>query len=95
MRTIGASSRTCAHSPPQRGHSLLELAMSWLGSRPFISSIIAGATKPEQVEQNVAAVGWALSRPELAEIDRMTAVDVGSAKFEMSDLRGRNLSRLA
>ena len=43
----------------QRGHSLLELAMSWLASRPFISSIIAGATKPEQVEQNVAAIGWA------------------------------------
>ena len=57
----------------QRGHSLLELAMSWLGSRPFISSIIAGATEPEQVEQNVAATGWALSPAELAEIDRITA----------------------
>ena len=52
----------------QRGHSLLELAMSWLASRPFVSSIIAGATKPDQVEQNVAAVGWALSAAELAEI---------------------------
>ena len=57
----------------QRGHSLLELAMSWLASRPFISSIIAGATKPEQVEQNVAAIGWALSPAELAAIDRITA----------------------
>jgi aryl-alcohol dehydrogenase-like predicted oxidoreductase len=56
----------------QRGHSLLELAMSWLASRPFVSCIIAGATKPEQVEQNVAAIGWALSAAELAEIDRMT-----------------------
>jgi aryl-alcohol dehydrogenase-like predicted oxidoreductase len=56
----------------RRGHSLLELAMSWLVSRPFVSSIIAGATRPEQVEQNVAAVGWALSAAELAEIDRMT-----------------------
>ena len=57
----------------QRGHSLLELAMSWLACRPFISSIIAGATKPEQVEANVAAIGWALSATEIAEIDRMTA----------------------
>jgi len=56
----------------RRGHSLLELAMSWLASRPFVSGIIAGATKPEQVEQNVAAVGWALSPPEFAEIDRIT-----------------------
>jgi aryl-alcohol dehydrogenase-like predicted oxidoreductase len=56
----------------QRGHTLLELAMSWLASRPFIASIIAGATKPEQVEQNAAAVGWALSAAELAAIDRIT-----------------------
>jgi aryl-alcohol dehydrogenase-like predicted oxidoreductase len=56
----------------QRGHTLLELAMSWLASRPFIASIIAGATKPEQVEQNAAAVGWALSATELAAIDRIT-----------------------
>jgi len=55
-----------------RGHTLLELAMSWLASRPFIPSIIAGATKPEQVEQNVAAVGWSLSVADLAEIDRIT-----------------------
>ncbi len=55
-----------------RGHTLLELAMSWLASRPFIPSIIAGATKPRQVEQNVAAVGWSLSAEDLAEIDRIT-----------------------
>jgi aryl-alcohol dehydrogenase-like predicted oxidoreductase len=55
-----------------RGRTLLELAMSWLASRPLITSIIAGATKPEQVEQNAAAVGWTLSPAELAEIDRIT-----------------------
>jgi aryl-alcohol dehydrogenase-like predicted oxidoreductase len=55
-----------------RGHTLLELAMSWLASRPFIPSIIAGATRPEQVEQDVAAIGWVLSPSDLAEIDRIT-----------------------
>ena len=55
-----------------RGRTLLELAMSWLASRPFIASIIAGATKPEQVEENVAAVNWILSTEERAEIDRIT-----------------------
>src|ERR1700691_564643 len=55
-----------------RDHTLLELAMSWLASRPFIASIIAGATRPEQVVANVAAVGWALSAADLAEIDRIT-----------------------
>jgi aryl-alcohol dehydrogenase-like predicted oxidoreductase len=56
----------------RRGHSLLELAMSWLASRPYLASIIAGATTPEQVEQNVAAVDWELSAADLAEIDRLT-----------------------
>ena len=55
-----------------RGHSLLELAFSWLAARPQVASVIAGATKPEQLEQNVKAVGWALSREEMAEIDRVT-----------------------
>jgi aryl-alcohol dehydrogenase-like predicted oxidoreductase len=55
-----------------RGHSLLELAMSWLASQSHVPSIIAGATKPEQVEQNIAAVGWTLSAADLAAIDRIT-----------------------
>jgi aryl-alcohol dehydrogenase-like predicted oxidoreductase len=56
----------------RNGHSLLELAMSFLASRPAVSSIIAGATRPEQVEQNIAAVGWNLAPADLAEIDRIT-----------------------
>ena len=36
-----------------RGHSMLELAFSWLASRPQVASVIAGATRVEQVEQNV------------------------------------------
>ncbi len=55
-----------------RGHSMLELAFSWLAANPVLSSIIAGATKPEQIEQNVAAVNWTLSADDLAEIDRLT-----------------------
>lgn len=55
-----------------RGHSLLELAFSWLAARPTVASVIAGATKPEQVEQNVGAVGWVLTPDELAMIDRIT-----------------------
>jgi len=57
----------------RRGHTLLELAMSWLAGRQPVGSIIAGATRPEQVEQNVAAVGWKLTPDEIAEIDRITA----------------------
>jgi aryl-alcohol dehydrogenase-like predicted oxidoreductase len=55
-----------------RGHSILEMAFSWLAARPNVSSVIAGATKPEQLEQNVKAVGWALSADDMAELDRIT-----------------------
>lgn len=54
-----------------RGHSLLELAFSWLLSRPLVASVIAGATSPEQVRANVAAAGWRLSMDDLAEVDKL------------------------
>ncbi|MDP6707027.1 MAG: aldo/keto reductase [Alphaproteobacteria bacterium] len=57
----------------ERGHSLLELAFCWLAARAQTASVIAGATRPEQIEANVAAVGWKLSPDEVAEIDRITA----------------------
>lgn len=56
----------------KRGHALLELAFSWLVARPTVSSVIAGATRPEQVEQNVKAADWTLTPDDMAEIDRLT-----------------------
>ena len=55
-----------------RGRNLLEMSMSWLASQPLVASIIAGATKPEQVELNAQAVNWHLSAEDLAEIDKVT-----------------------
>jgi aryl-alcohol dehydrogenase-like predicted oxidoreductase len=44
-----------------RGHTILELAFAWLLKRPVVASVIAGATKPEQVKANIAAAGWSLT----------------------------------
>ena len=55
-----------------RGHTLLELAMSWLAARPAVASVIAGATSPKQVRANAAAANWTLTPEELAEIVRLT-----------------------
>ena len=52
-------------------HTLLKLAFSWLAARPEVSSVIAGATSPEQVRANTRAVGWRLSADELREVDRL------------------------
>lgn len=55
-----------------RGHTLVELAFSWLAAQPVVSSVIAGATKPEQIAANVKAAEWDLSAEDLAEIDAIT-----------------------
>ena len=57
----------------KRGHTLLELAFSWLLARPAVASVIAGATSPAQVEANVRAASWSLTAEDLAEVDRITA----------------------
>jgi len=56
-----------------RNRSLVELAFSWLASRPVVSSVIAGATRPAQVEANVRAADWKLTPEELAEVDALRA----------------------
>ncbi len=56
-----------------RGRTMLELAFSWLAARPTVGSIIAGATRPEQIEANVKAPNWTLSAEEMKEIDTLTA----------------------
>jgi aryl-alcohol dehydrogenase-like predicted oxidoreductase len=56
----------------ERGHSLLELAFSWLAQRAPVASVIAGATSPAQLEENARAAGWSLTPAEMAEIDRIT-----------------------
>ncbi len=56
-----------------RERTLLELAFSWLLSKPEVASVIAGATKPEQVAQNAQAASWRLSDDELAEVDEIAA----------------------
>lgn len=58
-----------------RGHSLLELAFSWLARQAPVASVIAGATRPEQLDANVAAVHWQLSAEDLSEINRITGVN--------------------
>lgn len=57
----------------QRDKTLLDVAIGWLASQDVVSSVIAGATKPEQVEQNAAAADFRLSPEELAEIDTITS----------------------
>jgi aryl-alcohol dehydrogenase-like predicted oxidoreductase len=60
------------HFAKEHGHTLLELAFSWLVAHPAVASVIAGATKAEQIEANAKAANWELSPAEMAEVDRIT-----------------------
>jgi aryl-alcohol dehydrogenase-like predicted oxidoreductase len=59
----------------RRGFGLLDLAFSWLLHRSVVSSVIAGASTPEQLAQNLRAVELDLSSDDLAEIDVITGAD--------------------
>jgi len=59
-----------------RGRTLVELAVSWLASRPAVASIIAGATSPEQVKANVAAARWRLTDSDLEEVEAILSRSV-------------------
>ncbi|MHA7264576.1 aldo/keto reductase [Arthrobacter sp. TMN-37] len=54
-----------------RGLTEVQVAFSWLAAQPAVSSVIAGATTPEQVTQNAAAVSWTPSSSDLEELDRI------------------------
>ncbi len=54
------------------GRTPLDLAFNWLLAQSPVSSVIAGATRPEQVEENARAVAWTLTEDDRAEIDRIT-----------------------
>ncbi len=55
------------------GRGLLDLAFAWLLAHPVIPSVIAGATKPEQIDANVKAGEWVLTEDQKAEVDKIVA----------------------
>lgn len=57
----------------ERGHTLLELAFGWLLAEPATASVIAGATRPEQIASNVSSAGWTLAADEKAAVDAIIA----------------------
>ncbi len=55
----------------ERGHTVGELAIAWLLAKPSVSSVIAGATRTEQVIANAKAHEWRLTANDLEEIEKI------------------------
>jgi aryl-alcohol dehydrogenase-like predicted oxidoreductase len=62
-----------------RGHTVLELAISWLLAHRVVASVIAGASSAQQVRANVGAAGWSLDAADLEEIDALLSREAGNA----------------
>jgi aryl-alcohol dehydrogenase-like predicted oxidoreductase len=56
----------------ERGKTVLDVALAWLAAQPAVDCVIAGATRPEQVEANVRALEWTMTPEEVAEVARIT-----------------------
>ena len=54
-----------------RGHKVGELAIAWLASHPWLSTVIAGATSPEQLDQSIAGTDWKLTAEEVAQVEQI------------------------
>lgn len=65
----------------ERGHTVLELAFAWLLANPVIGSVIAGATKPEQVEANAKCADWHLSPEEMKGVDEILTRAAAAGAF--------------
>ncbi|MSQ28591.1 MAG: aldo/keto reductase [Dehalococcoidia bacterium] len=57
----------------ERGRSTADLSIAWLLAKPMVSSVIAGTTRPAQVEANVKSGEWRLTPEEVQEVDKITA----------------------
>ncbi len=55
----------------ERDRSMVELALSWLAGQPGVTSVIVGATRPDQVTANVAGMGWQLSEDDYASVGKL------------------------
>ena len=55
------------------GKTIAQLVIHWTARQPGITSVLCGATRPDQVEQNIEAVGWALSDAHRGQVDEIVA----------------------
>ncbi len=58
------------------GRTVPQIALNWLTQKPTISSVIVGARNEEQLRQNLDAVGWSLTREQIAKLDAASAVQI-------------------
>ncbi|MBN8911669.1 MAG: aldo/keto reductase, partial [Rhizobiales bacterium] len=58
----------------ETGKTLPQIALNWLLQRPTVSTVVVGARNEDQLRQNLGAVGWNLTKEQVAKLDAASAV---------------------
>ncbi len=76
----------------ETGKSVPQIALNWLLHRPTVSTIIIGARNEEQLRQNLGALGWSLTKEQIAKLDAASATPLAYPYFHQRFFEERNPS---
>ncbi|HEY5891869.1 MAG TPA: aldo/keto reductase [Chthoniobacterales bacterium] len=74
----------------ETGKTVPQIALNWLLSRPTVSTLIIGARNEQQLRDNLGAVGWALTKEQIAKLDAASAVPLPYPYFHQRGFTERN-----
>lgn len=74
----------------ETGKSVPQIALNWLLQRPSVSTLIVGARNEEQLQQNLGAVGWNLTKEQVAKLDEASAVPLAYPYWHQRGFAERN-----
>jgi len=74
----------------ETGKTVAQVALNWLLQRPGVCNIVIGARNEEQLRQNLGAVGWNLTKQQVATLDAASARDRAYPYWHQLDFTNRN-----
>jgi aryl-alcohol dehydrogenase-like predicted oxidoreductase len=72
------------------GKTVPQIALNWLLSRPSVATLVIGARNEEQLRQNLGAVGWSLTKDQVAKLDAASAAPIAYPYWHQRAFTERN-----
>jgi aryl-alcohol dehydrogenase-like predicted oxidoreductase len=76
----------------ETGKTVPQIALNWLLRRPTVSTVIVGARNEEQLKQNLGAIGWELTKEQIAKLDAASTIPVAYPYWHQAQFGERNPS---
>jgi aryl-alcohol dehydrogenase-like predicted oxidoreductase len=74
----------------ETGKTVPQIALNWLLRRPTVSTLIVGARNEEQLKQNLGAIGWELTKEQIAKLDAASEVPLTYPYWHQRQFEERN-----